>query len=154
MLRRATLYSVIFGYLGNMSKIQKTKGMKFEGSMDINYFKESGCEIQKLNSGNQIVIRYHKETADYWPQSDRFYIRTRKQKGVGLTALAQMLGIPIPGKPGGLTDDRCFGCNGPSEIGGHGIRNGSIYSEYYCIKCYSARHKIPEKAQTRLAVTD
>lgn len=33
------------------------------------------------------------------------------------------------------TEDLCS-CGAESEYGGHGLRDGKMYSEYYCAKCY------------------
>jgi hypothetical protein len=34
--------------------------------------------------------------------------------------------------------DKCL-CNEESTKGCHGIRNGEVYSEYYCDDCYNKR---------------
>ncbi len=37
-------------------------------------------------------------------------------------------------------EDKCK-CGKPSEMGCHGIRDGEVYSEYYCHECYNKEKK-------------
>ncbi len=38
-----------------------------------------------------------------------------------------------------VIEDPCCKCGRESAIGGHGIREGAIYDEYYCEDCYNGR---------------
>lgn len=35
--------------------------------------------------------------------------------------------------------EKCNKCGEPSEIGAHGIRDGAVYSEYWCERCYRSK---------------
>ena len=39
-----------------------------------------------------------------------------------------------------LDGNKCK-CGEESELGVHGVRNGGIYSEYYCKACYNKKEK-------------
>lgn len=36
--------------------------------------------------------------------------------------------------------DRCNKCGMESHYGAHGIRDGKVYSEYWCERCYNSRN--------------
>lgn len=39
----------------------------------------------------------------------------------------------------------CEICGRPSETGGHGVRDGAVYSEHFCLDCYNARYRANTK---------
>lgn len=39
-----------------------------------------------------------------------------------------------------IQDDKCF-CGAESEIGCHGIRDGVVYDEYYCLEHYNKKKR-------------
>ena len=42
-------------------------------------------------------------------------------------------------------DQHCRICGAPSTVGCHGVANGAVYSEYYCLKCYTKGKRTDEQ---------
>jgi hypothetical protein len=43
----------------------------------------------------------------------------------------------------------CLGCGGESYYGGHGIREGHVYDEYWCENCYHKKMKVELKEEQK-----
>lgn len=39
-------------------------------------------------------------------------------------------------------EDPCYICGGESDFGAHGIKDGEVYSEYFCAKHYNAHDSL------------
>lgn len=51
-----------------------------------------------------------------------------------------------------VNEDVCQVCNQESTKGCHGVKEGSIYSEYYCDECFQNRKSLGEKDEVSKAV--